>query len=222
VADRVAPPRAIAAVIVAYVLLWVFLWGGTLARLSRADARGLRAFVRTGLGSFVPLLIVTLAALVVQTALFLVVHPLLFDTAADWVDFAAGTERAAFVGRLGLYAIFGSLLALTSVIVDFTRVHVVTSAKGSISAALVRTARLLRARPTAIVSLWLLAALVFGALLALYAAFDLRARGVPRVWSALVVGQLYIGGRIVARVLAAASQVHLVGRSNELATDRHA
>ena len=210
VADRVPPSPALAALAASYLLFWVFLWGGALARLSRADARGVPAFIRAGVALFVPLLVVATGALVVQALLFLVVHPWLFGTAADWISFAAETERSAAAGRIALYAVFGLMLATLAAVVDLTRVHVATTVNPSIGAAVARTMRLLRSRPAAVISLWVLNASVLAFVLALYAAFDWRARGVPRVWTAIAIGQLYIAGRVAARILAAASQVHFV------------
>ena len=42
-----------------------------------------------------------------------------------------------------------------------------------------------------------------------YAAFEVIVRGMPSMWSAIVIGHLYVVARLAARLITTAAQVHL-------------
>lgn len=207
-----ATPRPLAAIVpaVIYGALWPLVWGAVLARFARDDHRGIRAFFRSGFATLGPMFRLAIGALAAYAVLFLVLHPLLFGPLYDWLTLAVDTEPAALAIRLLLYAFFGATLAGLSLVVDFTRIFIVLDRRRCSREALKSARAFLRRRGGAALIVYALSGGLFLVVLLGYAVFDLRARGVPRVWTAIVIGQLFIVARLAVRLVTAAAEVRLV------------
>jgi hypothetical protein len=204
--DATPRPAVLALPILLYLMVWAFLWGAVLARFGE-PRRSLRASVAAGQEQFAQMLSVSLAAGAVTGLLYVTLHPLLFGPVFDALASLTSTDRDAFFVRVALYACFAAPLALVGLVTDYTRIRLMTApglrhAAGSAVA-------FLRAHWTAALSLYLLTAMTFVALLAVYGVADRRLGG----WRAVLAGQAFVMGRLVIRLVGAASQVHL-------ATDR--
>ena len=110
VLDGTRRPLALAMPVALAGLLWVFLWGGLLDRFSRPGRTRVRAFVSAGMAHAPRLLLIAIAAAIVNLILYFTVHAALFGPVYEWLAGRAGSERDAFFWRLGLYVIFGALL----------------------------------------------------------------------------------------------------------------
>ena len=117
------------------------------------------------------------------------------------------TERSAFAIRLAGYAIFGGLLIACNLIFDFARVRIVVEDRRSALGGLLAGARFAWRNLSAAVGLYMLNAVAFLVLVALYA---LLAPGAPRsgwsMWLVLGVGEAYILLRHYLKLLFYASQ----------------
>lgn len=188
-----------------YLAIWAFLWAGIINRFWRGEA-SFRDFLTSSRRHFPQMLIVSVVAAMLTVFLYLTVHAFLFGPVFTSLASATASEREAFFIRVGLYVVFGSLLAIVSLIADYTRVHLVTTSQPLREAARSALA-FLRSRKIPVLSLWLLCALLFVSLLTMYGLADRRLGG----WRLVIVGQGYIIGRIAIRLIVAASQVRLVG-----------
>jgi hypothetical protein len=207
--DGTRPSRPEMAAIVAYAAIWVPLWGAVLDRFSNAKSRGARQALRASFRWVVPMGQLTLTGLFVYATLFVGLHSLIFQQLYGWLEVMLATEQAAFAWRVVLYALFGFLLLMTSLIIDFARVRVVIANERSTARALGSSVRFIRDHAMAVTVLTVFVGSLYLIVLAVYAAFDLSSRGVSRASTALIVGQLFILGRVGIRLISAASQVRL-------------
>ena len=193
------PVAAIMAAAAAYGCVWILLWGGVIGALARGW-HGWHDFVRSGVRSAGPVAVLTIGALVIYAALYLVVHPILLPRQ----ELAAGGEVSTAVRMLA----FGGLLIAVNVFVDFARVRLVLGGGSAVRSA-AATVRFVRQHGAAVIGLSMLNILPLAAALGGYAAFEVIVRGVPSMWSAIVVGHLYVVARLAARLITTAAQVHL-------------
>jgi len=190
------------------MLVWAWLWGGILSRYSGEG----RPFFRSCRRWFAPMLKVSAAGVLAAIALYLTVHPLLFDLA--WPALTAGaSERAAFVWRLAMAVPFIAMLTLTTLIADYARISLVLNDKTSTRGAIADAIRNIRAHPTAVLMLVMAAAVLLAGLLATYGAFEFIPGGsVPTLSRVILIGQAFIVTRIVLRLINTAAQVALSQR----------
>jgi hypothetical protein len=207
--DGTRPSRTEMAAIVAYAAIWVPLWGAVLDRFSNAKSRGARQALRASSRWIVPMGQLTLTGLFVYATLFVGLHPLIFQHLYGWLEVMVATEQAAFAWRLVLYALFGFLLLMTSLIIDFARVSVVTANERSTVRALASSVRFIREHALSVAALTLITGSLQLLVVVAYAAFDLSSRGVSRTSTVLIVGQLFILARVGIRLITTASQVRL-------------
>src|SRR5262245_37744417 len=109
--DDTTRPIAIFAFAAAYILLWIFLAGGIIDRCARDRAtRANGFFAACGIyaARFARLAAVQL---IVYAVLFGSLHPLLFDRLYPALIRNLTVERTAFFVRVGLYVVFGVVLA---------------------------------------------------------------------------------------------------------------
>ena len=208
IADGTPPQGAIAALVVVYMLAWVFLVGGVIDRLARQRrVTSAGFFSACGIYFFRFSRLAVLAGLA-YWALFGVVHGWLFTDFYSTVIRDITTERDAFLLRAVFYAIFGSLLLIVNLIVDYAKIRAVVEDRRSMIGALLASVRFIRRRPVATVSLYLLNGTVFVLVLAGYA---LLAPGVgtagPEMWAGFLAGQVYVIARLVTKLLFYASQI---------------
>ena len=209
-ADAEGRPSPILWLGAAYLLLWLFLTGGVLDRYARErPTRSYEFFTACGV-YFVRFL--RLAPLMAASyyVLFAVIHPLLLDETFGELTRDVTVERTAFFVRLGLYAVFGSLLVLVSITFDYTKIRAVVEDRRSMLGAIVAGARFARRNARAVVALYALTGSLFVALLLLYgiAASGAGATGAG-MWLAIGTGQLYLLGRLWIKLVFLASETAL-------------
>ena len=202
-----------------YAVVWVLLWGGVLARFVRGQPLGIRGFIRAGTRYFVPFLIIGVAAVIVSALLYATVHRVLFGPVFAWLASMASTEQAAFFWRVALYAVFGVLLLSVTAAADFARVVLVVGRGTEVprdvpTTDAARTAiGLIRSRPATVFGVYLLNGIIFAAVLALYGAAEIIGGAHVGGWRAVLLGQAYIGVRLVLRLVLAASTVALTQKA---------
>ena len=209
-ADAEGRPSPILWLGAVYLLLWLFLTGGVLDRYARArPTRSYEFFTACGM-YFVRFL--RLAPIVAATyyVLFAVIHPLLLDDTFAELTRDVTVERTAFFVRLGLYAVFGTLLVLVSIIFDYAKVRAVVEDRRSMVGAVVAGARFARRNARAVAALYALTGSLFVVLLLLYAvaAAGAGATGAG-MWLAIGIGQLYLLGRLWIKLVFLASETAL-------------
>jgi hypothetical protein len=212
-ADHEPPALAVAAVTGAWLVIWSFLSGGIIDRYARGRptrTAGFFAACGTHFWRFARLGIV---ALCVYYLLFSAVHGWLFELLYPRLTREIAVERTAFFIRLACYVLFALMLALCSLLFDYSRIRVVVEDRRSAIGALLAASRFLRRHPGAL----RLYAINTAAYLALLAAYAFLAPGAPRsglrMWLALGMGQLYILGRHYLKLLFYASQTAFFQRS---------
>jgi hypothetical protein len=111
------------------------------------------------------------------------------------------------VFRLAAYSVFGALLIFCNVIMDYARIRMVVEDRRSAIGALAAGWSFVRRHRSAVSALYLLNALAFVLLAAVY---GLISPGAPRsglmMWTVLLGGQAYIVGRHYLKLVFYASQ----------------
>ena len=210
VADARFLPLPLMLVVAGHLLLSLFLLGGVLDRLARDRATTSHGFFGACGIFFFRFLRLGLIAAVLYALLFGSFRPWLFDDLYPAWTREVTEERRAFAIYAGLSLVFGAALLLVNLILDYAKIRMVVEDRRSAIGAISASLRFIRRQPGPAFALYLLNALVFLAVVAIY---YLAAPGATRGWSmavaALVVGQVYIVLRLVVRLLFAASQIAL-------------
>jgi hypothetical protein len=118
-------------------------------------------------------------------------------------------ERTALLYRVLFYLAFALPLLAANVLFDYAKIRMVVEDRRSAIGAMTGAARFIVRQPSAVAGLYLLNALVFVVVIALYGLVVPGAAGGATAWIALIIGQLYIVLRIAVRLLFAASQTAL-------------
>jgi hypothetical protein len=208
-ADRTAVPLPVLPALVTSLALALFLQGGVLDRLARDRVVGSHAFFAACGVYFWRVLRLAVPAGLAYAAMFVWLHPLLFDTAYTSLTRELAVERTALAWRMALYAVFAGALAVVNVVMDYAKIRLVVEDRRSALGALAAGLRFLVRQPGAVAALYLLNTLALAAVLALYALAAPGASGGWRALLALLVGQVYLVLRVVVRVVFAASQIAL-------------
>ena len=137
--------------------------------------------------------------------LFRVLHPWMFGTFFRDLTRDLTAERSAFAVRLALYGVFAIALAACNLVLDYAKVRTVVEDRRSILGALIGAVRFLRRNGGAAAALYLADALLFAAVLALYAAVA-PGRGFNRL-----VDVAGICDRTALRAGAAVGEARLLG-----------
>jgi hypothetical protein len=199
-------PPTLAGVLGGWMVIWSFLVGGVLDRYARGRPTRAHGFFAACGTHFWRFLRLGIAAAAVYAVLFQWVRPWLFDDGYERLIRNMTVERSAFALRLVLYAVFGTLLMLVNVVIDYARIRIVVEDRRSALGALIAGARFV-AREKGSVLLYLLNALAFLVLVLVYA---LAAPGAPRagfsMWVVFAVGELYLLGRHYLKLLFYASE----------------
>jgi len=195
-ADNGARPMVIVGAASAYTALWIFLAGGILDRYARDRATRAYGFSAAA-GAFFPrFLRLAIGQWIVYAVLFGWLHPYLFNRLFRRLTHDLTVERDAFAVRLGLYLVFGLVVAACALVFDYAKVRAVVEDRRSMIGALGAAFRFVRRNPTA-VPVFALNFLVFVGCLVLYALVAPGARGSgAAVWWAFGIGQLYILARL--------------------------
>jgi hypothetical protein len=204
-ADGPSYPGLIMVAIAAQLVVSVFLMGGILDRLARDRAIGSVGFFGACGVYVVRFLRLAVVAAVTYWALFSWLRPLLLDSAYGTWTREATDERVAFAVRAVLYVVFGIALMAVNLIFDYAKVRMVVEDRRSAIGAIAASLRFIRRHPSAVAALAILNGLAFATLLAAYSVTAPGAAASP--WLTVVVGQVFIIGRVAARLAAAASQI---------------
>jgi len=201
---------AIAGAIAAWLVAWSFLAGGILDRYARNRRTGAHGFFAACGVHFFRLLRLGALALAVYALLFAYLHPALFDKLLPWLTWSSTVERNVFALRVGLYALFGLLLVIVNVLVDYARVRLVVEDRHSAVGAIVAAGRFVARHPGRVAGLY---ALNGGVFLVVILAYGLVAPGAGGAgWAVcwgLLVGELYIAARLAVKLQFYASQTAL-------------
>jgi len=212
--DKGSWPVAVLALAGAYMLVWLLLAGGILDRFARNRAtRGRAFFGACGMyfPRFLPLGILGLAG---YWVLFAYVHHWLFGRLWDAATRDMTVERTAILLNLALYAVFGAMLVCWNAVLDYAKIRAVVEDRRSMIGALLAALRFVIQRPAAVGGLYLLNALYFVVVLAVYALVAPGAAGGGlQVWTGFAIGQIYILARLFVKLTFYASQTALFQQS---------
>jgi hypothetical protein len=208
--DGTTPVAPIVAAIAVYLGTWIFLTGGILDRYARQrPTRSFGFFSACGV-FFFRFLRLAIVAGAAYWWLFTYVHARLFGTWLGRLTDDLAVERTEFYWRVVMYGIFAALLALVNVWLDYAKVRAVVEDRHSMVGALLASGGFIVRHPGRVVGLYLLNTLTFLALIALWAAIAPGVGGLgASVWTAALVGQLYIVARLVLKLQFLASQTAL-------------
>jgi hypothetical protein len=194
----------------AYLLLWLFLTGGVVDRYARArPTRSYEFFTACGV-YFVRFLRLAPLMALAYYVLFAVIHPALLEDGFAALTRDVTVERTAFLVRVGLYALFGVLLVLVSIIFDYAKVRAVVEDRRSMIGAVAAAARFARRNAGTVAALYALTGALFAALLVGYAvAAPGGASSGAGVWLGVAIGQLFLLGRLWIKLVFVASETAL-------------
>jgi hypothetical protein len=192
-------------VVVAYAFLWIFLSGGILDRFARARPVRTSAFFAASGVHVWRFLRLALIVGPIYWVLFRLLQPWLLETVYDRWTSNSEAEALVLTKRVALYAIFLVPVLATSLVADMAKVRIVVedrlSAIGALSSAVRFVRRRLR-RMAALYGLNLIAAIVLARLWLQVA----PAATAPN-WQAVALGELYVLGRLWAKLAFMASEV---------------
>ncbi len=214
--DGTARPLVLAGPVALSALAWAFLWGGIFQRFVRSRKEGPAAFWSAGLRFLPRFAIISVAAGVATFLLYVTVHAALFGPVYQWLAAHASSERNAFFWRIVLYAIFGALIMIVSLIADYARISAVTASTASAGNAIAAGVRFVRTNLGAAVLLYVLSGSIFVALLAVYGAVDIYGGSRVGGWRGVVIAQAYIVARLAIRLTLAASEARLFQATRRL------
>ena len=203
-------PVVIVGAATAYIVLWIFLAGGIIDRYARNRATRAHGFFSACGVFFFRFLRLAVVMWAVYALLFSYLHPWLFGDLFPRMTRDFTVERSAFLVRLGLYAVFGLLLAACNVVFDYAKVQAVVEDRRSMIGAIRAAIGFVTRNAGAVALVYLLNVLLFLIVLALYAIVAPGAgTGGLSTWMALVVGQIYILARLWVKLVFWASETSL-------------
>lgn len=205
--DNEPTAATIAGVTAAWLLIWSFLSGGVIDRLARDRRTRTHGFFAACGVHFWRFLRLGIVAFLLYAVLFGPAHRWLFSRLYEDLVRDLTTERTALMIRLAIYLVFGLVLIFFNVIFDYARVRIVVEDRRSAIGAIASAARFVRRHAGRVAALYLLNALAFVVLVALYALFSPGAPGAGMwMWFVLLLGQVYIVGRHYLKLVFYASQ----------------
>jgi hypothetical protein len=205
--DQERRPLLIVCAAAVYLALWIFMAGGIIDRYARNRNTRVEGFLWASAVYAVRFLRLGLVAAFAYGLLFRVVHPWLFGTFFRHLTGDLTAERSAFLVRLALYGVFAIAVATCNLVFDYAKVRIVVEDRRSVLAALSSAVRFLRRNGGAASALYLADALLFGAVLALYAAVAPGAGSAGwSIWVGFAIGQLYLLMRLWVKLVFWASE----------------
>jgi hypothetical protein len=194
----------------AFLLVWTFLSGGIIDRYARQRPTRAYGFFAAGGVFFFRFLRLAVVAGFAYWFLFAVVHPKLFD---EWLPYATrdvNVERTAFLWRLATYLLFGGLLAMVNVWLDYAKIRAVVEDRRSMIVALLASARFIVRYPARVFGVYLLNSLFFAAVIAVWALVAPGAGGSgASMWVGFLAAQVYVLARLFVKLEFLASQTAL-------------
>jgi hypothetical protein len=208
--DRTNRPAVIAGAAAVYALAWVFLAGGIIDRYARDRATRAHGFFAACGVFFFRFLRLAAVQAMVYGFLFGVMHPWLFDRLYPRMIHDVSVERTAFFARLALYLVFGLLVAGAAMIFDYAKVRAVVEDRRSMLGAINAALGFIGRNYAAAVALFAANFLLFGAVVGLYALVAPGAGGAGlMMWAGFAIGQLYVIGRLWAKLAFWAAETSL-------------
>jgi hypothetical protein len=205
---------AVALALATYGLMWLFVQGGILDRLARGRRLGAYGFFAASGTFFFRFLRLAVAAALVYWFLFTYVHDWLFARWYTNVTRDLAVERTVFYWRVLMYAIFAALLAIATLIFDYAKVRAVVEDRRSMLSALAAAVRFIVRHPGRVAGIYAFNALLFLAVIAVWAAIAPGAGGSgPTMWAGIAVSQGYILVRLIVKLQVLASETALFQRS---------
>ena len=134
---RHARPVVIVGAAWAYIVLWLFFAGGILDRYARDHATRTHGFFSASGVFFFRFLRLAVVQWIVYAFLFGCVHRWLFERLFTRVTHEMTVERTAFLVRVGLYVVFGVVLAACTLVFDYAKVRAVVEDRRSMLGAIV-------------------------------------------------------------------------------------
>jgi hypothetical protein len=204
-ADRIAVNPTLAGAIAAYLVLWLFLWGGILDRFARARPIRLAAFFSACGVFFVRFLRLAIPVGAAYWVILAWLHPWLFDDVYGRMTRNMTSEGDAIVLRLSLYAVLIVALLAVRAVADVAKVRAVVEDRRSMLGALAASVRFIRRRPLRIAALY--GANVAALVVVLLFWFLAAPGATAAVWLAFLLAQIYLLLRLWTRLALAASLV---------------
>ena len=208
--DRTSRPAVIAGAAAVYAIAWIFLAGGIIDRYARDRATHAHGFFAACGVCFFRFLRLAAVQAVVYGFLFGVMHPWLFDRLYPRMIHEVSVERTAFFVRLALYLVFGLLLAGAAMIFDYAKVRAVVEDRRSMLGAINAALGFIGRNYGAVVGLFAANFLLFAVVVGLYALLAPSAGGAGlTMWAGFAIGQLYVIGRLWAKLAFWATETSL-------------
>jgi hypothetical protein len=205
-------PRALIATLTgaASLVVWLLLAGGLLDRLARDRPTGVHGFCAVTGVFFFRFLRLAMVAAIAYGLVAGPFHTWLFGDIYDRLTREVTVERTAFLQRAGLYVVFAAALAGVNLLFDYAKIRAVVEDRRSMVWALASAARFLRRNGSSTVLLYLVNLALAGLTIAAYAAVAPGAgAGALSTWSAFAIGQVYVLGRLWAKLVCWASEIAL-------------
>jgi hypothetical protein len=200
----------IAGALALYLAAWTFLSGGMIDRYARQRPLGTVGFFAACGGHFFRLLRLAVVAGAVYWWLFAYVHQWLF---LEWFVDRTGVlsnERAVFVWRVALYAVFGLMLVIVNVMFDYAKIRIVVEDRRSALGALSAAIRFVSRHAGRVAGLYALNGCLFLLVIAAWALIDPRARGGGlTLLLTFLAAQCYLLARLALKLQFLASQTAL-------------
>lgn len=210
--DGTRRPIALAVPVALTAIVWAFLWGGILSRFA-SGMTSAGAFMAAATRHFAKMLMLTLLAAAASVVLYLSLHAVLFGPVYESIAGRMSTERDAFLVRVALYLVFGTVLVLVNAVFSFARVAIVSENDSSIAGAITRGSTFARTHLGSVASLYLIFIAIFAVAMVAYGGAELAGGSRVGGWRAIAIGQAFIALRLALRLALAASQVRLAHQS---------
>lgn len=208
--DRDRQPVILAVTAAIYIAAWLFLAGGIIDRYARDRVTHAHGFFSASGSFFFRFLRLAIGMALAYGLLMGSLHPWLFDTVYPKLTRDMTVERTAFVVRAGLYLVFGGALAACNIVFDYAKVRAVVEDRRSMIGATLAGIRFIRRHFAAAAGLYVVDALLFALVLAIYARVAPGAgRGGWSMWLAFLIGQGYVLARLWVKLLFWASETAL-------------
>lgn len=217
VLDGRALPPAILLPFALSIVAWALIWGGVLQRFQRGRALGLGGFLSAGRAHLVSFITIAGVAAIVNLALYLTVHKLLFGPVHRALVAMTTTERDAFFVRVALYLVFFSLVAFVSLVADYARVAAVTGRAASMPAMVRASIDFIRRHAGAVIVLYVITGLMFVVTTVAYGTLEIYGGSQVGGWRAILIGQAYVLIRLAIRLTFAASELRLFNANHAAA-----
>ena len=208
--DNVSRPVVIVGAASVYLLLWVFVAGGIIDRYARDRPTHATGFFTASGVFFFRFLRLAAVQWIVYAAIFGWVHSALFDQLYPSLIHDLTVERTAFAVRVGLYILFGALVAACVTVFDYAKVRAIVEDRRSMLSAVVEGMRFVGRNAAAAATVFGLNFALFVAIVGIYAVVvpPMGGTGVP-MWIAAMIGQLYLVARLWLKLVFWASETAL-------------